>query len=46
MPSMAIIGAGPVLGAGFAGTSVAFPAESASDEMLHKALAEEGIRVA
>ncbi|NTV39739.1 MAG: SDR family NAD(P)-dependent oxidoreductase [Demequinaceae bacterium] len=32
--------------AGFAGTSVAFPAESAYGEMLHEALAEEGIRVA
>ena len=32
--------------AGFAGTSVAFPAESAYGEMLHDALAEEGIRVA
>jgi len=31
--------------AGFAGTSVAFPAESAYGEMLHDALAEEGIRV-
>jgi len=32
--------------AGFAGTSVAFPAESAYGEMLHEALAEEGVRVA
>jgi NADP-dependent 3-hydroxy acid dehydrogenase YdfG len=32
--------------AGFAGTSVAFPAESAYGEMLHDALEEEGIRVA
>lgn len=32
--------------ADFAGTSVAFPAESAYGEMLHDALAEEGIRVA
>ncbi|MDO8144920.1 SDR family oxidoreductase [Isoptericola sp. 178] len=32
--------------AGFAGTSVAFPAESAYGEMLHDALADEGIRVA
>jgi NADP-dependent 3-hydroxy acid dehydrogenase YdfG len=32
--------------AGFAGTSVAFPAESAYGEMLHEALADEGIRVA
>lgn len=31
--------------AGFAGTSVAFPAESAYGEMLHEALTEEGIRV-
>lgn len=30
---------------GFAGTSVAFPAESAYGEMLHEALADEGIRV-
>ncbi|MDN4479732.1 SDR family NAD(P)-dependent oxidoreductase [Demequina muriae] len=30
---------------GFAGTSVAFPAESAYGEMLHDALGEEGIRV-
>ncbi len=29
----------------FAGTSVAFPAESAYGEMLHDALADEGIRV-
>ncbi len=32
--------------AGFAGTSVAFPAESAYGEMLHDALQEAGIRVA
>ncbi len=32
--------------AGFAGTSVAFPAESAYGEMLHDALQAEGIRVA
>ncbi|MBA8815266.1 NADP-dependent 3-hydroxy acid dehydrogenase YdfG [Microbacterium halimionae] len=32
--------------AGFAGTSVAFPAESAYGEMLHDALKDEGIRVA
>jgi NADP-dependent 3-hydroxy acid dehydrogenase YdfG len=32
--------------AGFAGTSVAFPAESAYGEMLHDALEDEGIRVA
>lgn len=31
--------------AGFAGTSVAFPAESAYGEMLHDALSDEGIRV-
>ena len=31
--------------AGYAGTSVAFPAESAYGEMLHDALVEEGIRV-
>ena len=31
--------------AGFAGTSVAFPAESAYGEMLHDALADEGVRV-
>jgi NADP-dependent 3-hydroxy acid dehydrogenase YdfG len=31
--------------AGFAGTSVAFPAESAYGEMLHDALEAEGIRV-
>ncbi|MEC5150520.1 SDR family NAD(P)-dependent oxidoreductase [Cryobacterium sp. GrIS_2_6] len=31
--------------AGFAGTSVAFPAESAYGEMLHEALSDEGIRV-
>ncbi|MET4580534.1 NAD(P)-dependent dehydrogenase (short-subunit alcohol dehydrogenase family) [Conyzicola nivalis] len=30
---------------GFAGTSVAFPAESAYGEMLHDALEDEGIRV-
>ncbi|HWS57320.1 MAG TPA: SDR family NAD(P)-dependent oxidoreductase, partial [Actinotalea sp.] len=29
----------------FAGTSVAFPAESAYGEMLHDALADEGVRV-
>ena len=32
--------------AGFAGTSVAFPAETAYGEMLHEALAPEGINVA
>ncbi|MCB0910214.1 MAG: SDR family NAD(P)-dependent oxidoreductase [Propionibacteriaceae bacterium] len=31
--------------AGFSGTSVAFPAESAYGEMLHDALAGEGVRV-
>ncbi|GMA34067.1 hypothetical protein GCM10025876_02710 [Demequina litorisediminis] len=31
--------------AGFAGTSIAFPAETAYGEMLHEALSEEGIRV-
>ena len=31
--------------AGFAGTSVAFPAESAYGQMLHDALADEGVRV-
>lgn len=31
---------------GFAGTSIAFPAESAYGEMLHDALADDGIRVA
>ncbi|WP_104197499.1 SDR family NAD(P)-dependent oxidoreductase [Cryobacterium sp. M15] len=31
--------------AGYAGTSVAFPAESAYGEMLHEALGDEGIRV-
>ncbi|MCV2395175.1 SDR family NAD(P)-dependent oxidoreductase [Actinotalea sp. M2MS4P-6] len=30
---------------GFAGTSVAFPAESAYGEMLHDTLADEGVRV-
>ena len=32
--------------AGFAGTSIAFPAESAYGEMLHDALVDQGIRVA
>jgi short-subunit dehydrogenase len=32
--------------AGFAGTSIAFPAESAYGEMLHDALAAEGVHVA
>ena len=31
--------------AGFAGTSIAFPAESAYGEMLHDALEDDGIRV-
>lgn len=31
--------------AGFAGTSIAFPAETAYGEMLHEALTDEGIRV-
>jgi len=31
--------------AGFSGTSVAFPAESAYGEMLHEALAADGVRV-
>ena len=31
--------------AGFSGTSVAFPAESAYGEMLHEALSDEGVRV-
>lgn len=31
--------------AGFSGTSVAFPAESAYGEMLHETLADEGVRV-
>ncbi|MCG6567937.1 SDR family NAD(P)-dependent oxidoreductase [Tessaracoccus sp. ZS01] len=31
--------------AGFSGTSVAFPAESAYGEMLHEALADEGVHV-
>ena len=31
--------------AGFAGTSVAFPAESAYGQMLHEALVDEGVRV-
>jgi len=30
---------------GFAGTSIAFPAESAYGEMLHDALEAEGVRV-
>ena len=31
--------------AGFAGASLALPAESAYGEMLHEALADEGIRI-
>ena len=56
LPAMRAAGAGTILlvnggtsvkaRAGFAGTSVAFPAESAYGEMLHEALADEGIRVA
>jgi NADP-dependent 3-hydroxy acid dehydrogenase YdfG len=56
LPAMRAAGAGSVIlinggtsvkaRADFAGTSVAFPAESAYGEMLHDALAGEGIRVA
>lgn len=56
LPAMRAAGAGTILlvnggtsvkaRAGFAGTSVAFPAESAYGEMLHEALTDEGIRVA
>ncbi|GAB3607226.1 SDR family NAD(P)-dependent oxidoreductase [Conyzicola nivalis] len=56
LPAMREAGAGSVIlinggtsvkaRAGFAGTSVAFPAESAYGEMLHEALEAEGIRVA
>jgi NAD(P)-dependent dehydrogenase (short-subunit alcohol dehydrogenase family) len=55
LPSMRASGDGSVIlvnggtsvkaRAGFAGTSVAFPAESAYGEMLHDALEDEGIRV-
>lgn len=55
LPSMREAGEGSILlinggtsvkaRAGFAGTSVAFPAESAYGEMLHDALEDEGIRV-
>ena len=55
LPAMRESGAGSVIlinggtsvkaRAGFAGTSVAFPAESAYGEMLHDALEDEGIRV-
>ncbi len=56
LPAMQQAGSGSILlinggtsvkaRAGFAGTSVAFPAESAYGEMLHDALEGEGIRVA
>ena len=56
LPAMRAAGEGTILlinggtsvkaRAGFAGTSVAFPAESAYGEMLHEALTDEGIRVA
>ena len=55
LPAMRVAGEGSIVlinggtsvkaRAGFAGTSVAFPAESAYGEMLHDALADEGIRV-
>ncbi|TFC16699.1 SDR family NAD(P)-dependent oxidoreductase [Cryobacterium glucosi] len=55
LPAMRLAGSGSIIlinggtsvkaRAGFAGTSVAFPAESAYGEMLHDALADEGIRV-
>jgi NAD(P)-dependent dehydrogenase (short-subunit alcohol dehydrogenase family) len=55
LPAMRRAGAGSVIlinggtsvkaRAGFAGTSIAFPAESAYGEMLHDALEGEGIRV-
>ena len=55
LPAMRESGAGSVIlinggtsvkaRAGFAGTSVAFPAESAYGEMLHDVLEDEGIRV-
>lgn len=55
LPSMRQTGGGSIIlvnggtsvkaRAGFAGTSVAFPAESAYGEMLHDALESEGIRV-
>lgn len=55
LPAMREAGAGSIIlinggtsvkaRAGFSGTSVAFPAESAYGEMLHDALAEEGIGV-
>lgn len=56
LPTMRAAGTGSILlinggtsvkaRSGFAGTSVAFPAESAYGEMLHDALADEGIHVA
>ena len=56
LPAMRAAGAGSIVlinggtsiqaRAGFSGTSVAFPAESAYGEMLHDALAGEGIHVA
>ena len=55
LPAMRSAGAGSIIlinggtsvkaRAGFAGTSVAFPAESAYGEMLHDALEDDGIRV-
>jgi NADP-dependent 3-hydroxy acid dehydrogenase YdfG len=55
IPSMQEAGSGSIIlinggtsvkaRAGFAGTSVAFPSESAYGEMLHDALEDEGIRV-
>jgi NAD(P)-dependent dehydrogenase (short-subunit alcohol dehydrogenase family) len=55
LPGMRRAGAGSIIlinggtsvkaRAGFAGTSIAFPAESAYGEMLHDALEDEGIRV-
>ncbi|WBM79689.1 SDR family NAD(P)-dependent oxidoreductase [Cryobacterium breve] len=55
LPAMRAAGSGSIIlinggtsvkaRAGFAGTSVAFPAESAYGEMLHDVLADEGIRV-
>lgn len=55
LPAMREAGAGSIIlvnggtsvkaRAGFSGTSVAFPAESAYGEMLHDALKDEGIRV-
>ena len=55
LPAMQTAGSGSIIlinggtsvkaRAGFAGTSVAFPSESAYGEMLHDALEDEGIRV-